>query len=142
MPLKTSMDEEPNVNLTPMIDIVFLLMIFFMVGTKFTDMERTIDLEVPRVGSTQALTPAPSKRVINVFEDGRISFDNDIVDEQQLKERLIEVRSEYAEIGVVVRGDGDSRHRNIATVLAAVRDSGITNMSIAVNVAPKDSTKR
>jgi biopolymer transport protein ExbD len=142
MPLKTHMDEQPDVNLTPMIDIVFLLIIFFMVGTKFTDMERSIDLEVPRVGSAQALTPAPSKRVINVFEDGRISFDNEFVDEQQLKDKLSQIQSEYADIGVVVRGDADSRHRNIATVLAAVRDSGITNMAIAVNVSPKETTLR
>ena len=50
MPLKTHQDEQPTLNLTPMIDIVFLLIIFFMVGTKFAEMERTVQLEVPKVG--------------------------------------------------------------------------------------------
>jgi biopolymer transport protein ExbD len=50
MPLKTHVDEQPTLNLTPMIDIVFLLIIFFMVGTKFTELERKMALEVPQVG--------------------------------------------------------------------------------------------
>jgi biopolymer transport protein ExbD len=48
MPLKTNLDEQPSINLTPMIDIVFLLIIFFMVGTKFVEMERKIAVQGPR----------------------------------------------------------------------------------------------
>ena len=44
MPLKMHEDEMPSINLTPMVDIVFQLIIFFMVGTKFTEMEKKIDL--------------------------------------------------------------------------------------------------
>ena len=44
MPLKIHIDEQPSLNMTPMIDIVFLLIIFFMVGTKFTELERKIGL--------------------------------------------------------------------------------------------------
>ena len=61
MALKTHFDETPNVNLTPMIDIVFLLIIFFMVGTKFTELERQLQLELPDLGgrSTQSTTGEP-----------------------------------------------------------------------------------
>ena len=72
MPIKTHHDDQPTLNLTPMIDIVFLLIIFFMVGTKFAEMERQIKLEVPTVKQFGALTAAPEKRVINVYRDGTI----------------------------------------------------------------------
>ena len=52
MPLKTHQDEMPAINLTPMIDIVFNLIIFFMVSTRFTEIERKVDLSVPEVGGT------------------------------------------------------------------------------------------
>ena len=52
MPLKTHPDEQPALNLTPMIDIVFLLIIFFMVGTKFAEWESKLTLKVPQVKQT------------------------------------------------------------------------------------------
>ena len=54
MPLKTHQDEQPTLNLTPMIDIVFLLIIFFMVGTKFAEWENNLALKVPQVKETGA----------------------------------------------------------------------------------------
>ena len=47
MPLRTHQDEAPAINLTPMIDIVFNLIIFFMVGARFTELEKKVDLAVP-----------------------------------------------------------------------------------------------
>ncbi len=64
MPLKTHRDETVSLNLTPMIDIVFLLIIFFMVGTKFTELEKQLTLEVPQVTDGDALIPAPEKRIV------------------------------------------------------------------------------
>ena len=55
MPLKTTRDDEMvSINLTPMIDIVFQLIIFFMAGTKFTELERSIGLQVPQVNNAGA----------------------------------------------------------------------------------------
>ena len=71
MPLKTQHDEQPALNLTPMIDVVFLLIIFFMVATKFSELERNIELTLPEVAAPAALTAPPRDRVVNVFADGR-----------------------------------------------------------------------
>ena len=75
MPLKTHHDDLPALNLTPMIDIVFNLIIFFMVSTRFTEIERKVDLSVPKVGDTRNLSDAPQRRVINVHRDGRITLE-------------------------------------------------------------------
>ena len=56
MPLKNQLEEMPVLNLTSMIDVLFLLIIFFMVGTKFIETERQIDLKLPQVKSDAALT--------------------------------------------------------------------------------------
>ena len=67
MPLKIQRDDQTSINLTPMIDIVFLLIIFFMVSSRFTELnERDLALQVPAVANANALTSAPRKRVINV----------------------------------------------------------------------------
>ena len=72
MPLKTTQDETTSVNLTPMIDVVFLLVIFFMVATKFTEMERSIDLELPTAAAAGDTTPPPQPKVVAVFSDGHV----------------------------------------------------------------------
>jgi hypothetical protein len=54
VPLKTHKDDLPAINLTPMIDIVFNLIIFFMVSTRFTELERKVDLTAIRFPSDRA----------------------------------------------------------------------------------------
>ena len=139
MPLKTQHDEQPSLNMTPMIDIVFLLVIFFMVGTKFAEMERTIKLEVPRVKNIGALTAVPEKRIINVYRDGTIVMDEQEYVVDGLEKSLAESVAEYPDLGVVIRGDGKSTLQNVATVLTACRQAGISDMGISVR---QDKTMR
>ena len=72
MPLKTTHDEMPNLNLTSLIDVVFLLIVFFMTASKFTDPERDIDLRLPEVAEGESLSVAPKAREVAVHADGRI----------------------------------------------------------------------
>ncbi|MCH2129234.1 MAG: biopolymer transporter ExbD [Pirellulaceae bacterium] len=134
MPLKTHLDEQPTLNMTPMIDIVFLLIIFFMVGTKFTELERKIGLKVPSVNNSGALTAAPEKKVINVHADGEISFRGNQVNIDDLITMLEAAREEYQDLGVLVRGDAEGPFQNVATVLNACRIAGISEMGISVSV--------
>lgn len=134
MPIKTYLDEQPAINLTPMIDIVFLLIIFFMVGTKFTELERKIGLKVPHVSDSGALTSAPEKKVINVHRDGVITYRGENVSIKALIEILVVARKEYEDLGVLVRGDADGPFQNVATVLNACRIAGVPEMGISVRV--------
>ncbi|MBW3596672.1 MAG: biopolymer transporter ExbD [Planctomycetes bacterium] len=138
MPLKTHQDEAPSLNLTSMIDVVFLLIIFFMVGTKFTEMERKIALQVPQVNDAGALAPAPEKFVVNVYSDGRLSLDREMVTLEQLSARLAQARSEYEGLGVIVRGDADGAFQHVAEALNACRQAGIAEMGISVRLARND----
>ncbi len=135
MPLKTHQDEAPSLNLTSMIDVVFLLIIFFMVGTKFTDMERNIALQVPQVSEGGALAPAPEKRVVSVYRDGRLALDRNFVTLEQLTAELSRARAEYADLGVIVRGDAEGAFQHVASALNACRQAGVNDMGISVRLA-------
>jgi biopolymer transport protein ExbD len=134
MPLRTHHDDPPTLNMTPMIDVVFLLIIFFMVGTEFTELERNIALQVPQVSNIKALSPAPEKRVINVHRDGHITLDREEISLGQLVERLEAGRREYAELGVLVRGDAEGAFQNVASVLGACREAGVSDVGISVRI--------
>ncbi|MDX1945537.1 MAG: biopolymer transporter ExbD [Pirellulaceae bacterium] len=138
MPLKTLQDDMPAINLTPMIDIVFQLIIFFMVGARFTELEKNIDLKVPQVSDVAALTAAPEKRVIDVHADGRIELDRQPRSLPQLTTELATIRRQYDELGVVVRGDATGPFQNVAAVLTACRQAGISEINISVRLATKE----
>jgi biopolymer transport protein ExbD len=136
MPFKLqNSDEIPQPNLTSMIDVLFLLILFFVVATKFMDSERQIELKVPQVSDRGALTAAPEKKVINVYQDGAITLDGADVTLEQLTKRLAAARSQYKGIGVLVRGDGTGQFQRVASVLNACRQAGIAELGIAVRSA-------
>lgn len=139
MPLKTHLDEQPTLNLTPMIDIVFLLIIFFMLGTKFTELERKIGLKVPEVTDRGALSAAPERRIVNVYRDGTITLDRQPVSLDELTSQLAAVCRQYEDLGVLVRGDAGTLYQRVAEVLNACYQAGVRDLNISVRPsAPKD----
>ena len=138
MPLKTHLDEQPTLNLTPMIDIVFLLIIFFMVGTKFTELERKIGLRVPEVTDRGALTAAPERKIINVFRDGTVTLDQVPVTLEELTSQLAAARSQYSDLGVLVRGDAQGEFQLVASVLNACKQAGIRDLGISVRLVRRE----
>ena len=139
MPFKpTSLDELPALNLTSMIDVLFLLIIFFMVGTKFIESERQIELEIPRINNAGALTAPPDKKVINVYRDGAITIDRATVSLEELTRRLNHARGQYAKLGVLVRGDAEVPLQQITNVLGACKQAGIGDLSISVRLASSE----
>lgn len=134
MPLKVESVEEPSLNLTPMIDVVLLLVIFFMVGTQFAEEESEYDVTLPTVTHAQPLTAAPDELVVNVRRDGQIFLDRQAVSPRELLEQLRAARERYARQAVVVRGDAEGEYQNIMSVLDACRRAGIVNVQLANRV--------
>src|SRR5262249_37702305 len=97
--------------------------------------ERNIGLHLPQVRETGALTEAPSKRVVNVMQDGKILLDDKAVTLVELQNELAAAHHQYPELGVLVRGDATGAFQNVASVLAACRAAGIADLGIAVRLA-------
>src|SRR5262245_18484732 len=113
MPLKVETLDEPQINLIPMVDIVFNLLIFFMVGTRFADMERQLDVQLPTAGAAQPLTSPPDEIVVNVFADGRIVVNREALSLAELEERLKEAHFRYADQAVLIRADGQGVYQHV-----------------------------
>ena len=139
MPLKNQSEEMPVLNLTSMIDVLFLLIIFFMVGTKFIESDRQIELKLPQVKPGASLSAAPEKKVVNIYRDGEITIDRKTVTLDELADRLSQAREQYKSLGVSVRGDGATSFERVANVLAACKKAGIADLSISVEVAGNEN---
>jgi biopolymer transport protein ExbD len=132
MALKTHLDDAPTLNLTAMLDVMFLLIIFFVLGTRFVDDERNIKLQVPQVADGGALSAAPARKEIDVFRDGTVTLERTTVTLAELTARLASARRQYGELGVLVRGDARGEFQNVAAVLTACKQAGIADLGIMV----------
>jgi biopolymer transport protein ExbD len=135
MPLKLQHDETPALNLTSLIDVLFLLIMFFMVATKFDEFERHINVAVPEVSEAGEAATPPEPRIVNVLTDGHVELDDQPVTLAELTEKLAAARRPLSEPSVVIRGDAQCAFQHIAAALAACRQANISELGISVRVA-------
>ena len=138
MPIKLNQDDAPTLNLTPMIDIVFLLIIFFMVGTKFTEIEQQLELSVPRVSDGATEVKEPDQCVVAVVQNGSVSLDDSMMNLTELENHLTQRMLGGRKLNVIIRGDAQGAFQNVADVLSVCRRAGVSDLGISVRMATRD----
>ena len=130
---KTNAEESLFINLTPMIDVILTLLIFFMAATKLYDWdEQKLDVQVPVVSSAQPLTDTPDDVKLRISREGTIAYNDDIIDLVEVKDRLRVARRNYPEQGVMIRADGRVAHQKVAEVMSACHAAGIGRILFSV----------
>jgi biopolymer transport protein ExbD/biopolymer transport protein TolR len=126
---------EVAINLAPLIDVIFLLVIFFAVSTTFLE-TAGLRLELPESSSTAQR----ENQEITVFldADGKLTFDEDPVDEEQLRQRLRAALDETANKVVVLRADTHTEHGEVVRVMDLIRESGAEALTVAARSAGSD----
>ena len=123
--------ENPQLDMTPMIDVVFELIIFFVVTlTQATAKDETVKLEDGKHGIE--LTPdelPPTHLIVDVARNGRISMCDVTITPAELGRRVKERMRRYGEFPVLIRADYRARHRSVAEVMNACTMNGIWKLS-------------
>jgi biopolymer transport protein ExbD len=115
----------PAVELTPMIDMVFLLLIFFLVATTFHQTEREMQVALPQAASGAPMSMALREIVINVTEQGDIIVSGRSRTPAQLREIITTAVETNSDQKVSVRGDRATAYANIVRVLDVCKASGV-----------------
>jgi biopolymer transport protein ExbD len=132
--LRQSPGDDPEVNLTPLIDVVFILLIFFMVSTTFQK-ESEINIELPEA-SGEPLEERKEQLEIVIDANGHY-----FIDEQQvvntelvtLKKAIQKFLGEQTEIPVVIRADRNTPYEAVIRAMDATAQLGLVNMSLATS---------
>lgn len=123
-----------NFNGTPLIDVVFLLIIFFLVSSHLAQQETQLELALPAAASSEEPDVAPAARVtINVRADGQILLGGNQVAIEEVPRRLeFERRETSTELEVHIRADRQLPYRQIEPLLLACAKAKLWNVSFAV----------
>lgn len=122
--------DEPVSNLTPLIDVVFLLLVFFMLTTTFLDPEHELEIDLPEAQSGALVERAPEELIINVFADGRLSLSGRVLPAAELAEELDRVATLDPDTPVTIRGDQGTPHGAIVGVMDACGLAGLYKLSV------------
>jgi biopolymer transport protein ExbD len=113
------------VELTPIIDMVFLLLIFFLIATTFHQTEREMQIALPSAASASPISVTLREIIINVQNDGAIIVSGRPIEPDALGVMISEAVAVNPEQKVTVRGDRRTSYENIVRVLDVCKSSGI-----------------
>ncbi len=116
--------------LTPLIDVVFLLLIFFMVSTTFVNEPAGLAIDLPR-SENRDLIPEGTDVAIQLAADGRVFVDEQPVAGDELRARLTAAALEDPATMVVLRADAAIEYGRVVQVMDLARDLGLRNFAIA-----------
>ena len=119
-----------SVNLTPLIDMVFILLIFFLVTASFTK-ESGIDVDRPTAKT--AAREEQGSMIIGVSKDGEIWIDSQKIDMRAVRAHVEHLHAQNPEGTVIILADQSARTGTTVEVLDQVRLAGVTNVSIAAS---------
>ncbi|MBE5315391.1 MAG: biopolymer transporter ExbD [Xanthomonadales bacterium] len=130
--------EDPELNLTPLIDVVFCLIIFFVVTTTFDD-RSALNIELPTASPSKAL-PVGEPLQIQIDAEGRYFVaGNEVLrrDGAALREALEQIAGDDRERSVILRADARTPHQSVVTAMDALGAVGFTKLSIATVPEPE-----
>lgn len=128
---KQAVPEPAGFQIAPMVDIVFLLLIFFLVTWNFARHETELDVKVPTAKEGKESRRSVGEVIINVKSDGSIVMNRKTVTAGELGGTLRKISELYPDQAVVLRGDQSADYRHIVAVLDICRAANIWNVAFA-----------
>lgn len=122
-------DKEPRIMIIPMIDIIFFLLVFFMMSMLTMVVQRSINLNLPQT-ATAKLTVQETLPV-SITADGEIYVEKEKVSKADFQRRMEIEKSRNPEVNVVLRADAKSEHDQFVFVLDQLKSVGINRIGIA-----------
>jgi biopolymer transport protein ExbD len=121
-------EEESEINITPMLDVVFIMLIFFIVTASFV---KEAGVDVKRPGAVSAETKGMASIFIAITEEGDIWIDRRMVDVRAVQANIERLLAENPKGSVIIQADRESKNGLLVQVMDAAKEAGVQDISIA-----------
>mgnify|MGYP000518918156 CR=1 FL=1 len=139
MKISSSETERRNLNLTPLIDVVFLLLIFFMVSTTF-EKQSKLKIELPEA-SQDAVASAQQELTLSISQNGAFYVNNNEVPNAQvisLTQAFRAVSNDKLDMPVTIKADANVAHKHVVMAMDVLGTMGFTTVSMATTKSKKE----
>lgn len=121
--------KKPRIEIIPMIDTMFFLLVFFMIATLAMTIQHGLPVSLPTAeSSTDKIAEHVS---LTLTREGRLYYNKEVITLQELKIRLANLRQSSSDPSLLINADEEVPHGKVITVMDLIRLSGITSMGIA-----------
>jgi biopolymer transport protein ExbD len=124
-------EDEAEINLTPMLDVVFIMLIFFIVTASFV---KESGIDISRPDAATATVKERGNILIAITESNQIWIDRRQVDIRSVRANVERLHAENPQGAVVIQADKNSKNGLLVQVMDAARQAGVFNVSIAATV--------
>jgi biopolymer transport protein ExbD len=123
-----------ELNVTPMLDLAFVLLIIFMITAPL--LASRVDLIIPTTRAKRDAVAAERTVIVEMNNEGVLEIEGDVVTEQDLKQRLAEQLAESPELGVLIRADASLSLGKVMPVLDLLKSEGIVDVGFMARSDP------
>lgn len=129
-------DKTPELMISPMIDLIFLLLAFFIISTMYMTQVRTVSIELPNAESAEIINKSSS--LVSVKKDGTYWLDDKKMPLGKLVFEVKERSGRKSDYSVVIRGEKDARYNDVMRLLDAFKGAGLTRFGLAAEQGESD----
>ena len=130
---KRNQTKAPALVLTSMLDVIFLLLCFFVTVSVFSQWESEISIKLPNAKTAETPERLPGEIIINLSKDGKITVNSAALTLGDLGVRLAKVAKFYPGQPVIIRADKEVRYESLVELIDTCRAAGIWNFSLATD---------
>jgi biopolymer transport protein ExbD len=132
---RQSLSSLSEINITPLLDLAFVLLIIFMITTPL--LENSMSLIIPSSGAKSPPVTSSQVQTISIDRNEAVRFNNQIVDLETLTPQLAELKRSNPDVAVVIRPDRDLPVQKLVTLMDALQRAGIMKVGIATRAETK-----
>jgi biopolymer transport protein ExbD len=126
-----------RIEIIPMIDVIFFLLVFFMISTLSMTVNRGLPVNLPTAATSQK--EAGENIDLTLTQDGALFFNREPIALQDLGPRVKAALATNAQLMAIINADGQARHSSVVEILDELRIAGVSRLAIAVKPARKSS---
>jgi biopolymer transport protein ExbD len=132
---RQSLSTLSEINITPLLDLAFVLLIIFMITTPL--LESSMNLVIPSSGTKNPAINTSGVQTVSIDRDDTIRFNNHVIELETLTTQLAQVKETHPDIAIVIRPDRDLPVQKLIGVMDALQRAGITKVGIATKAESK-----
>jgi biopolymer transport protein ExbD len=128
-----------ELNITPLLDLAFVLLVIFIITT--TPIVNDLDVDLPNAAK-RPKDPKSKVNYVTVESNGQIYLNKDVVDLPSLQDKLIGLRLEEPDLNVVIRGSARTKYQNIVSVMDVLQQANVGKVNLATEPFPDGAAKK
>lgn len=128
-------ERSPKLMIIPMIDIIFFLLVFFMMSTLYMVEQRTLPVNLPQAASSQA--DLQKNTAITVTRDGRVLVEQEVIPPEMLRPRIQAQLARQADTAFILRADKQAEYGKVVAVLDELKALGVRRIAVATEAVQR-----